>query len=171
MIFGRKEKKANPNKAAQLEAKGDDLAERKQLKKAMQAYRDSCEANPENPAIYDKLIEIKETLSSDDWSEQDFTEAMEWTLKKQELENPSLKDVYETLSPEYSQIRQLIAEMLMAPPEMRGSFIGKIKSFQGKAVTPLLDTLLSIDAVARGEGKNEAPSSPTLVPPPEGKDR
>jgi hypothetical protein len=161
MIFKRKPKKNDPKKAKRLEAKGDKLKGRNKPKDALKAYRESREADPENPSIYDKLIEIKSTLE-DSWSEEDFSESMEWTMKKQELENPGLKDVYESLSPEYGEIKQLIAKMLQTPPEIREPLIERIKAFGGKAVRPLLDILLSIDAMARGMApvSNETPQPP-----------
>jgi tetratricopeptide (TPR) repeat protein len=160
----QKKQKERSEKAKRLEAKGDKLKTKNKPKDALKAYRKSREADPENPAIYDKLIEIKSTLE-DSWSEEDFSESMEWTMKKQELENPDLKEVYESLSPEYTQIKQLIGQMLQTPPEIRDPLIERIKSFGGKAVRPLLDILLSIDAMARGMGPPLSKDAPEPPPP------
>jgi hypothetical protein len=150
MIFRRKKSGPDPKKATELEAKGDRYAGRQDLRKALKAYRGACEANPDNPVIYQKLIEIKGQLQ-EDWSEEDFSETLNWTMRKQELENPGIKEVYEVLSPEYNEIKQTIFRLLTTPPELRDPLITKIKNYGIKAVRPLLDTLLSLDALARGD--------------------
>src|SRR5262245_14677925 len=158
MIFRRKKSGPNPKKAMELEAKGDRYAGRQDLQKALKAYRSACEADPDNPAIYGKLIEVKGQLQ-EEWSEEDFSETLSWTMRKQELENPGIKEVYEVLSPEYNEIKQTIFRMLTTPPELRDPLIAKIKNYGIKAVRPLLDTLLSLDALARGNSGEATPEN------------
>lgn len=169
MAFWNKEKKLDPKKAASLEAKGDQLAEKEKFQKAMKAYRGAQEANPENPAIYEKLVETQMHLK-EDWDEKEFFESMTWTMKKQELENPGLSEVYETLGPEYREIQSIITQMLVTEPEAREPLIQKIKGFGIKALRPLLDTLLSIDAMARGIVPSQPSDMGTVPPPPSEED-
>src|SRR4029453_10075858 len=117
MFFKRKESKKDPKKARQLEEKGDRQVQKKDLKKALQTYRSAAQANPDDPRLYQKLIETKEKVQ-EEWSEEDFSETMAWTMKKQELENPDIKEVHEVLTPEYNEIRQAIVKMLTTRPDM-----------------------------------------------------
>src|SRR5262245_55362795 len=128
MFFRRKDSKPDPKKAGRLIDAGDRHTKRKQLAKALKAYRDALKADPNNPLLYQKLIETKERMP-EEWSEEDFSETMAWTMKKQELENPTLKDVHEVLTPEYHEIRQTIVKMITTPPEMRDPLIAKVKGY------------------------------------------
>jgi len=148
MIF-KKSNKPNPKKAEKLQAKGDKFNEAEKFEKALKAYKEAQEADPDNPQIYEKLARTQSQLDGE-WDEKDFIESLDWVMKKQEIENPEIKNIYEALSPEYQQIKQLVAQMLMTEPEQRDPLLAKIKSFKEKAVQPLLDILLSLDALSRG---------------------
>ena len=150
MFFRKKTNEVNPHQSSKLEAKADRLAEKNKPDQALNLYREASLANPENAALYDKMIEIKATLQGE-WTEEDFAESLDWTLKQQEIENPELKKIYESLSPEYLEIRQLITQLLITEPELREPLVSRIKKFEAKAVQPLIDTLLSIDELARQE--------------------
>ncbi len=101
--------------------------------------------------FWKKLFQKKPpTLSEDDWTEAQFVESLDQVMKAQEAANPSIREVHEKLSPEYQQIKQLIAQMMMTDPVLRDPLLEKIKSYQQKAVLPLLDILLSLDALSRG---------------------
>ncbi len=148
-MFFKKSNKPNPKKAEKLLIKADKFCEAEKFEKALETYRQAQQADPDNPLIYEKLASTQSKIEKD-WSENDFVESMDWVMKKQEIENPEIKDVYSTLDPEYLQIKQLIAQMLMTEPVDRPPLLQKIKSFQSKAVQPLLDILISIDALSRG---------------------
>lgn len=97
------------------------------------------------------LFKKKESpLSSDEWTEEQFVSSLDEVMKAQEAANPAISHLHEKLSPEYNQIKQLIAQMLMTDPALRDPLIAKIKAHQDKAVQPLLDILLSLDALSRG---------------------
>ncbi|GEM_PF-6211213 len=91
----------------------------------------------------------KNSSQSEEWTEEQFVESLDLVMKEQESKNPEIKEVHEKLSPEYQQIKQLVAQMLMMEPETRDPLLQKIKSCKEKAVLPLLDTLLALDAMAR----------------------
>lgn len=148
MFFNKKNKKPNPKKSESLEKKGDQYLAKNNYKKAIDAYRHANELNPENTLLYQKLLDTQSKLDGE-WNENDFIEAMDWTMKKQEIENPNIKNVHESLKPEYQRIKQLIGQMLTSPPELRESLIEKIKNAGAAAVLPLLDTLLVLDEIAR----------------------
>ncbi|MBL7686368.1 MAG: hypothetical protein JNK65_10105, partial [Deltaproteobacteria bacterium] len=44
-----------------------------------------------------------------------------------------------------------ITQLLITEPELREPLVSRIKKFEAKAVQPLIDTLLSIDELARQE--------------------
>ena len=50
MIFQKKDSSA---KASDLESKGDQYARKNKIKKALEAYREASELNPENIKIYE----------------------------------------------------------------------------------------------------------------------
>lgn len=151
-------------KAAVLEGQGDEFKSQQKWEAAFEAYQASEEINPNNSKIYDKLIEMKAAVTPD-WKEEDFTQTLSWTMKKQELENPNIKNLHETLSVEYGQIKQLIAQLLLSPEELKDVVLNKIKAHGEKAVLPLLHTLLEIDAMAR-EQNGESLLDSTVPPPP-----
>ena len=158
MIF-KKSNKPNPKKAGKLAEKGDKLNASEDFEKALKSYREALESDPDNPIIYEKLM-VAQSKIEGEWSEKEFVESMDWLMKKQEIDNPEIKDLYSTLSPEYQQIKQLVAQMLMTEPELRTPLLQKIKSYQEKAVQPLLDILLSLDALSRGILEQESADSP-----------
>jgi tetratricopeptide (TPR) repeat protein len=164
MLFRKKEKIFDPKKSASLEAKGDEHISRQEYKKAIKSYRQAAEADPENSTLYEKMLNAQSHIEESEWSEEEFLETLSWTMKKQEIEHPELKEVHETLTPEYAEIRNLIAQMLMTPPELREPLLAKIKSFGIKAVLPLINTLLTIDSLARqnldSSQESEPPPSP-----------
>ncbi len=101
--------------------------------------------------FWKNLFKKKSTpLAFDDWTEEEFVESLDRVMREQESAHPEIIELHEKLSPEYQQIKQLIAQMLMSEPALRDPLLQKIKSFQGKAVQPLLDILLSLDALSRG---------------------
>ncbi len=159
MIFNKSEK-ANPKKAEKLTAKGDKYCESENFEKALESYREAQKNDPDNPIIYEKLVSTQSKIEGE-WSEKEFVESMDWLMKKQEIDNPEIKDIYSSLSPEYQQVKQLIAQMLMTEPELRPPLLQKIKSFKEKAVQPLLDILLSLDALSRGVLTQDPEEDPT----------
>ncbi len=148
MFFNKKNKTSNPKKSESLEKKGDQYLAKNNYKKAIEAYRNANELSPSNAALYQKLLDTQSKLDGE-WNENDFVEAMDWTMKKQEIENPKIKNIHESLKPEYQRIKQLIGQMLTSLPELREPLIEKIKSAGVAAVLPLLDTLLVLDEIAR----------------------
>lgn len=103
----------------------------------------------------------EDALASNEWTEEQFVASLDQVMKEQEAANPEIREVHEKLSPEYQQIKQLIAQMLMTDPVLRDPVLKKIKAYEAKAVLPLLDILLSLDALSRGVlTDTEDPNSP-----------
>lgn len=136
-------KKLNPKKSAKLEAKGDKLLSKGKYKRAIKKYKKALKYNDENAALYEKLITTKDQISGD-WDKKEFSESLDWLMKKQEIENPRLKHVHDRLAPEWEEVSKLIAELLDARPDDEDKIISKIRDYRETAVQPLIDFLLSL---------------------------
>ncbi len=91
-------RKKNPKeKASRLLSKGDRLLQKGKAERALKKFRKALSLDSTNPLIYEKLIVAKD-LSQENWGADDFTESLEWVMKRQELENPELVYLYDQLS-------------------------------------------------------------------------
>jgi hypothetical protein len=142
----QKEKKIK--QAIKHELKGDSHAAKKNWGPALKAYQKSMELHPENLGIYQKLETAKFQMEGP-WTEDDFSQSLSWVMKRQELENPLIETVHESLSPEYQQIKTLIAGILLAAESERDPLILRLRSFKEKAVGPLLETLFDLDQILK----------------------
>ena len=134
--------KTKPTKAQKILEKGDNYFAKGKYASALKEYKKARELEPENPAIYKKLIESHQKREGI-WKENDFVESLEWTMKLQELENSDLKRVHARLAPEWKEISGLIQELLVTQDEnLENVFVDKINKFGEKAIYPLLDALL-----------------------------
>lgn len=142
-------KKKGSDRAQVTEEKGDNLFHSGNYEKALEQYRKSQAADPQNSRIYDKLITTHEKVI-DVWKDKDFSESLSWTMKKQELENPKLKRVHAQMEPEWKEVSGLIQQMMKDQDEKcETEIIEKIVSYRDKALYPLLEVLLSLKRVQR----------------------
>ncbi len=155
-----KTKKPNPKKALGLEKKGDVLFARGKFREALKQYQKSEAFNPDRREIYKKLCDAL-TKFEHDWTEEDFSNSMTWTMREQEFENPNIRFVYETFTPEYHEVQKLIQSLILAPEEkIEYQVIEKIIGFGAKAHLPLLHFLLSIKKMGREKSTEPSPPSP-----------
>jgi tetratricopeptide (TPR) repeat protein len=145
-------KKPNPTK---LLNKADKYFSQNKFKKALSYYQQANELDPDNKEIYDKMIkshlEIKDT-----WTDTDFSNSLTWTMKMQELNNPSLKIVHAKMSPEWIEDSRLIRHLLLtqdASEETR--IIQDILALGEKAVYPLLDLILTLKNSQKPDEPNQ----------------
>ncbi len=144
-----KNPKLDPPKALKHEAKGDKLASKGKVERALKEYRKSESLNPDRSEIYDKLIQTQNQAEGE-WSQETFTEMMGWTMRQQELLNPTLEQVYKTLSPDYQEIQKLLQQLMVAEAEeMEQMLVKKILGYGEKSVLPTLHLLLSIKGSAK----------------------
>lgn len=147
----------NPKKALKFEAKGDRLSAKGKYRKALLIYEKSQQKNPDNPDIYKKLCETLNKFEHE-WTEEDFSKSMTWTMKEQELENPQMKLVHEKFTVEYMEVQKLVQKLMLAPnKELETRFINKIITYGDKAQLPVLDFLLSLKNIASQEIPGEEP--------------
>lgn len=131
-------------KARQLEAKGDRAFKKENYADALKAYEEAVTCDPSNAALYDKLIETH-AHSTEDWSMEEFTRELTWTMEKEVLENPRLARLHEKLSPEFKPIYELIVQFAMAlTEEEEEQFIDEILRHGEKALIPMLEFIRTL---------------------------
>lgn len=106
-------KAKKPDKATKLEKDGDKLAAKGKHKKALIKYRKALECDPDRPALYDKMVEMLDK-KTDDWKLDDFVDSVSWTMKKQELSEPAIRQVHAKLSPEWKKASDLALKIILA---------------------------------------------------------
>jgi len=108
--------KPNPDKATRLEAKGDRLLAREKLKGALKKYKKALDYDPSRKGIYDKLMETRDKLPGD-WEMSDFVESVDWAMKKQEQENPPIRQLHAKLSPDWDKAHELAFKLMSTASE------------------------------------------------------
>lgn len=158
----------DPKKALKHESKGDKLAAKGKFRQAIEEYQKSEMLNPDRAEIYEKLVETLNQFEHE-WSEQDFSNSMTWTMRRQEILNPGMKLVHETFSVEYIEVQKLIQRLMLAlGPDVENRLVDEILSYGERANLPMLHFLLSLKAVAGAppppEGASDSFSAPADRP-------
>ncbi len=153
MIFRRDSSK----KVDSLIKKGDRLFSKGSFKKAVAKYRKAIKIDPKRTLVYDKLMEAKDKIPGP-WGKEDFAESVGWAMKKQEEENPSLRELHIKLSPDWETAREVALKIFHAGSEEdERVFIEELVSM-GEAGTRVAISML-IDIKKHAE-KNEEGSEP-----------
>jgi hypothetical protein len=147
--------KTNLKKADKLEAAGDKLATKGDFKKALKKYRDAAKEDPGRAALYDKLVGSLEKAKPE-WKEEDFVESLSWTMKKQELEEPGIRQVHAKLTPEWKRVTELAISALNAPDEKIFVKYSEELVASGEIATRVLLELLRMIKYPPQEGQGEA---------------
>jgi len=103
-------------KADKLETAGDALASKGDYKKALKKYRQAVKEEPDKPGLYDKLVDAHEK-AKEDWKKEDFVESLSWTMKKQELLEPAIRQVHAKLLPEWKKTVEVALKVINAPDD------------------------------------------------------
>ena len=161
------ERKTDLKKALKHESKGDKLFKKEKYREALEEYRKSEQNDPNRAAIYEKLVETHKRFEHE-WVEEDFSTSLSWTMRQQELNNPELKWVHQTFTPEYQEIQKLVQGLLVnQDPQMETQIIARVLSFGEKAALPLVHFLLSLKNLsAQNPPDPNAELDPTLEFPP-----
>lgn len=136
-----RENRSGTRKADKLEAAGDKLAGKGDLKKALKKYREAAKEDPSRAGLYDKLVDCLER-SKTEWKEADFVESLSWTMKKQELEEPQIRQLHAKLTPEWKKVTELAVNALNAPDERAFSKCSEELVANGEIATRVLIELL-----------------------------
>lgn len=148
MIFRRDSSK----KVDSLIKKGDRLFSKGNFRKAFAKYRKAIGIDPKRTIVYDKLMEAKDKMPGP-WEKEDFAESVGWAMKKQEEENPSLRELHMKLSPEWEKARELALKIFHAgSKEDERIFIEELVSM-GEAGTRVAISMLV--EIKRRAQKNE----------------
>jgi tetratricopeptide (TPR) repeat protein len=152
-------KKRNPQKALKLEAKGEALMAKGSIKRALKKFRKAIEYDPERESIYDKLVKAKDMLPVN-WDLEDFIESLDWTMKKQERENPCLRQVHARLSPEWEKARELVIMIVAtADPQKRSKLIEDLVLTGEAGLRAAIDLLVEINEAASQTTKTTEPDT------------
>ncbi len=157
-----KDNQINYSKALKLEKKGDKLVSKGKFREALIAYQESEQNFSEREEIYQKLIETLNKIE-DEWSEEDFSASVTWTMRQQELQNPKIKRVHEQFSLEFQEVQKLAQQLMIATEkDMEEDLIDKIINYQEKATLPLIHFILTFKEFAlRGFSEEEIPTDPS----------
>lgn len=132
------------DKALVWELKGDRYRERGKLKQAFTSYSAALELWDTRIELYDKLLAIHEEVK-DNWTEDDFTVNLDWSLRRAELLHPHLKRVHHRNTPEHKQVKALTTKLLKAQnDDAENDLVEEIAAFGCDAVYPLIDLLLQV---------------------------
>ena len=110
--------KPGRSKAEKHEAKGDAHAAKGKHDKALKEYLKALDLNPDNAALYDKLIAARDAAPGE-WGAEEFADSVGWAMAKQEHEHPTIKQVHARLSPEWASAVALAIDILHDPDEPR----------------------------------------------------
>ncbi len=158
--------KPDLKKALKFEEKGDKLVKKGKFREALAEFRKSEGLNPNRIEIYRKLIETLNRFEHE-WKEEDFSNSMIWTMRRQELENPQIKWVHETFTLEYKEVQQLVQRLMVAlDQKVEDGLIEKILTYGERATLPMLHFLLSIKALA-SQPPSESKETETPRRPPD----
>lgn len=154
-IFRRR---PNPQKAQRHEAKGDELLKRGRAEKALNSYRKALQANPDLPGIFDKLIAAKDGIGGE-WKMEEFVESVDWAMRKQEQDNPAIRQVHAQLSPEWERASALAVQiMTSATPEAEREATEQLAGMGEVGTRALIDILLQIKKGATASADPHAPT-------------
>lgn len=104
-------KKPAEQRAQDFAAHGDKLLAAGNPEKALKQFRKAADLFPNLPGIFDKLIEAKDRIDGE-WKMEEFVESVDWAMRKQEQENPSIRHVHAHLGPDWEKA-SLIAISIM----------------------------------------------------------
>lgn len=135
-------KKKTVSKLQKHIVKGDELMASKKAKKALKEYRRAMEIDPDTDGLYDKLIHAHDEATCD-WDVEDLAESVSWTMKKQEKENPYLKQVHAKLSPEWKKASELAIRIMMTEDGENAKKLTEELVAMGEIATRALVGLLS----------------------------
>jgi len=148
-------RKANPEKASKLEAKGDRLLEKGKVEKALRKFKKAHELDPSRRELYDKMISARDKLPGD-WEMEDFVESVSLVMEKQEEENPPIRQVHAKLSPEWDDARMLVLTIVGAADENEAeAAIQKLVAMGEVGTRAAIEILLKLKEAPEAEGAED----------------
>lgn len=140
------------SKAKRHESKGDKLISKGKINEALKEYKKSLNALP-TPEILDKLTDAKHSIKGE-WKKDDFAESLFWTMQKQELIHPPIKQVHARLTPEWKKATKYAMQMLFTDDEKsRSDIIEKLVQMGEIATRALIGVLLDLKSATMQPNK------------------
>jgi hypothetical protein len=150
MIFSSSDPK---DKSFKNELKGDQWRSKGNAKKALDAYRKALKDDDSRVSLYDKLLSLLDE-NKGEWSEEEFADSVYFTMKRQELLDPTFKRIHARAEPDFVEVTQLIKKMFTANEQaIETECVEKIASYGETAVYPLLDFLLTFKNLGKKAAK------------------
>ncbi len=140
--------------AKKTEEAGDKLFSKGKFKKAFSKYKQALLNNPERQELYDKLIETRDKMD-EAWRLEDFIENVSWTMKKQEMDSPLIKQVHAKLTPEWKQATDLVMKIILVEEDKELSeYIKQLLEMGEIGTLALIDILRNFVAKEKQQEKN-----------------
>lgn len=150
--------------ATKHEAKGDEYAAKGKHEKALKEYRKALDLNPESAEIFDKLIKTRDQMPGE-WDLNDFAESMDWTMKQQERDHPTIRQVHAKLSPGWSKAVTLAINILHELDEKkRDAMIEELVSQGEVATRAMIGLLLDLKNAPQQESEVLEPEAEIETP-------
>ena len=138
------------SKAEKHEAKGDKHFENGKPKKALNEYKKALELNPDAECLYEKLIKTIDQKDGE-WELDDFADSVTWAMKKQEQDNPSIRQVHAKLTPEWEKAMELTLNILQADEDVAKNKIEELVQMGDIATRVLIEMMLDFKKSAEKE--------------------
>lgn len=136
-------------KAAHHKAKGDSFLARGLARKAYESYKNAAGYADLSEDLAGKLISSMEAIK-DDWSEEDFVEHIYWTMRQQELVDPTFKRIHFRAEPEFQEVTKLIQAMLQAKTsDEETQNVEAIVDYGELAIYPLIEYILTFKNITK----------------------
>lgn len=136
----------------QLLAKGRTALADGEAHKALQHFRDALGERDDDPELYDLLITAHAQATTGEWQQRDFTETLDWEMRKQALLNPEVAMTHERLLPPWQEVTNLV-NTLWDTEDAEQDLASRlaIREHGTDAILPLLDFILHIRNSARSQ--------------------
>ncbi len=144
-------------KAAKHVSKGDKHLKKGKHEKALSEYRKALEMDPCFPGIFDKLLEVRESIGGE-FDLEDFADTVSWTMEKQAQEHPAMRQVHAQLSPEWKKAYELALRILSDPADgLKSEDVEELVGMGEVATRALIGILLELKQATCPE--NEEPGA------------
>ena len=141
--------KQSPEKqAVKLIKNGLTYLKKKKYRQAVKEFQQALKLLGPNREVYALMVEALNQYNQE-WGQEEFALSLDCTMKLQELDNPAIQLLHQTLTPEYQEIYRLAERLFLAPEETREqNLLAEILVKKEQAVLPLANFILSLKKIA-----------------------
>ena len=120
------------------------------FKQAAGYFKKALELNPDAECLYEKLIKTIDQKDGE-WELDDFADSVTWAMKKQEQDNPSIRQVHAKLTPEWEKAMELTLNILQADEDVAKNKIEELVQMGDIATRVLIEMMLDFKKSAEKE--------------------